>query len=68
MYCCKECAYLDKSKKIFSDNKKHYKYGCRNARAGFMCGWIDNDNELAYMGCSAFKEKAVDQQLSFLEQ
>jgi hypothetical protein len=50
---CKDCVYLDKTRKQNGfNNVGCFRYGC-NARScdKFICGWIRNDNELKTMGC-----------------
>nr|DAX35110.1 MAG TPA: hypothetical protein [Bacteriophage sp.] len=51
---CKDCVYLDKTKKQNGfNNSDCFRYGC-NARIvdKFICGWISKDSELKKMGCS----------------
>lgn len=51
---CKDCVYLDKTRKQNGfNNSGCFRYGC-NARIvdKFICGWISKDSELKKMGCS----------------
>lgn len=51
---CKDCVYLDKTRKQNGfNNSDCFRYGC-NARIvdKFICGWISKDSELKKMGCS----------------
>ena len=51
---CKDCVYLDKTRKQNGfNNSGYFRYGC-NARIvdKFTCGWISKDSELKKMGCS----------------
>lgn len=51
---CKDCVYLDKTRKQNGfNNSGCFRYGC-NARIvdKFICGWISKDSELKTMGCS----------------
>ena len=51
---CKDCIYLDKTRKQNGfNNSDCFRYGC-NARVydNFICGWISKDCELKKMGCS----------------
>lgn len=51
---CKDCVYLDKTRKQNGfNNSDCFRYGC-NARIvdKFICGWISKDSELKTMGCS----------------
>lgn len=51
---CKDCVYLDKTRKQNGfNNSDCFRYGC-SARIvdKFICGWISKDSELKKMGCS----------------
>lgn len=51
---CKDCIYLDKTRKQNGfNNSDCFRYGC-NARIvdKFICGWILKDSELKTMGCN----------------
>lgn len=51
---CKDCVYLDKTRKQNGfNNSDCFRYGC-NARVydKFICGWISKDSELKTIGCS----------------
>lgn len=50
-YFCKDCIFLDKTKREES-NSGCYRYGCKSNTDSFIIGWIRNDRELKYMGCS----------------
>ena len=57
MYTCKDCGNLNKSKKETSN--KCYRYGC-NARENYICGWLQSDSELNYMGCTNWSEESKE--------
>lgn len=51
---CKDCVYLDKTRKQNGfNNSGCFRYGCNaRIRDKFICGWIRSDNELKTMSCS----------------
>lgn len=51
---CKDCVYLDKTRKQNGfNNSGCFRYGCNaRIRDKFICGWIGSDNELKTMCCS----------------
>lgn len=51
---CKDCVYLDKTRKQNGfNNSGCFRYGCNaRIRDKFICGWISSDNELKTMCCS----------------
>lgn len=63
---CYECAHLDKSKRIESENGLSFRYTCRNS---YTCGWMikskSEESELRSMGCSDFVKSG--EQISLLE-
>ena len=50
MYKCHDCGNLDKS--IKKKGNHSYSYGCNAKGMDYGCGWIRNDKELKWMGCS----------------
>ena len=57
MKSCFECKYLDKSRKL---NSQETHSRCD----GYICGWISREKELSEMGCSYFEERKENEQLS----
>lgn len=51
---CKDCVYLDKTRKQNGfNNSDCFRYGCNAGIVDkFICGWISKDSELKEMGCS----------------
>lgn len=58
---CKDCVYLDKTRKQNGfNNSGCFRYGCNaRIRDKFICGWIRSDNELKTMCCSYFNRIKV---------
>ena len=54
-YSCAHCAYLDTTRKKWSDNHYCYLVGCNKRKGGYTCGWCKEDKELKLQGCSDFK-------------
>lgn len=58
---CKDCVYLDKTRKQNGfNNSGCFRYGCNaRIRDKFICGWIRSDNELKTMSCSDYNRIKV---------
>ncbi|MFR7590245.1 MAG: hypothetical protein ACLUVC_02285 [Longibaculum sp.] len=67
MWSCKDCKYLNKSRKKYNDTHYCFRYGCDYRKDNYVCGWIkdeESDKSLKEMGCSNFKQKSKNEQLS----
>ena len=64
MRTCKNCKHLDRSRVSVSSETHSKRYGCNRWHDGYVCGWIQKENELSQMGCSGFEENKDNEQLS----
>lgn len=66
MWSCKECDFLDKSRKVWDDKHYCYRYGCnKRIKDKYICFWCVNDSDLKKGGCSDFKH-TENEQLKFM--